>query len=483
MHRTAWVGLIATVLVLMLALPAWGQAEEPLRPETVHIVQHGETLGGIAERHGVASETIAHLNGIADPRAIYVGQRILIPEGAVSAQIETTPYVVQAGDTLVSLARRFRTTWQRLSQINGLVSPASIYAGQVIQRPSMESALVIGEVTSPALTGRPYVVHPGETIHRIALRHGVSPWALAASSRIANPALIYPGQELVIPGEGQGSLPDPFVSLDVQPLPVAQGEVLVIAVRTSEPVDLSGQVLGRQLQFGFSEPSSEYYGLVGVHVFTEPGLYELTLSATDGAGDVTVLTTEVVVRDGQFSYERIDLPDNRTSLLDPNVNADELAYLMQHLVFTPERHWSMPFQQPCVGTISAYYGTHRAYEGGPYTSYHTGVDFRAPSGTPVHAASAGTVVLAEPLTVRGNTVVIDHGWGVFTGYWHLSSLEVEVGQVVGPGDLIARVGNTGLSTGAHLHWEVWAGGISVNGLQWLDDSPAWPDGDWLAKGG
>jgi murein DD-endopeptidase MepM/ murein hydrolase activator NlpD len=83
------------------------------------------------------------------------------------------------------------------------------------------------------------------------------------------------------------------------------------------------------------------------------------------------------------------------------------------------------------------------------------------------------VVLADQLVVRGNALMIDHGWGLLTGYWHLSTIEVAVGQRVERGDLIGRIGNTGLSTGSHLHWEVWANGVNVNPLQWLDPFYPW----------
>jgi murein DD-endopeptidase MepM/ murein hydrolase activator NlpD len=84
-------------------------------------------------------------------------------------------------------------------------------------------------------------------------------------------------------------------------------------------------------------------------------------------------------------------------------------------------------------------------------------------------------MLAEPLTVRGNALVLDHGWGMLTGYWHLSKIEVDVGQRVQKGDLIARIGSTGLSTGSHLHWEMWVGGVNVNPMEWLRLFYAWPE--------
>jgi murein DD-endopeptidase MepM/ murein hydrolase activator NlpD len=91
---------------------------------------------------------------------------------------------------------------------------------------------------------------------------------------------------------------------------------------------------------------------------------------------------------------------------------------------------------------------------------------------PVVAPSGGVVVLAESLVVRGNAILIDHGWGVVTGYWHLSEVGVAVGQHVAQGERIGAVGNTGLSTGAHLHWEMWVNGVAVNALSWLDPDSA-----------
>jgi murein DD-endopeptidase MepM/ murein hydrolase activator NlpD len=474
--------LIALLLIAASAAPVQAQASKPL-PTTVHVVQRGETLLSIAQQYGTTVDAITHTNGITDPRNIYVGQSLTIPDGGVDAgTMEVVPYVVQAGDTVSSIARRYGTTWQTLVHINALLSPNSIYPGLVIQVPRVAptSETQVGFTRTTA--GLLYAVRPDDTPSRIALRYSISPWTLAAENDPTRLKLIYPGQDLIVPGEGTGPLPAPFKVIEVQPLPVPQGTTMVVAVYTTEPVNLRGRLFDQDVYF--AEEGGVYYGLVGVHVFTEPGMYELTLTAQDGAGHETSLTTEVIVTAGRFGYERIDLPADRASLLDPAVVAADRERLDTiRYAFTTDRHWTTPFQRPCVGTISAYYGTHRAYNDGPYTSYHTGVDFRAPGGSPVYAPAAGTVVMAEPLTVRGNVIFIDHGWGVLTGYWHLSSFEVAVGQYVEQGELIARVGNTGLSTGAHLHWEMWIGGISVDGLQWLEGTFPWPGAEGLATGG
>jgi murein DD-endopeptidase MepM/ murein hydrolase activator NlpD len=118
--------------------------------------------------------------------------------------------------------------------------------------------------------------------------------------------------------------------------------------------------------------------------------------------------------------------------------------------------------------ITSPFGTRRSYNDGPVSGFHGGTDFGAGTGTPIYAPAAGRVVLAEELIVRGNAVLIDHGIGVFSGYWHQSELAVREGQTVQPGDLIGYVGDTGLVTGAHLHWEMRVGGFAVDPIQWTE---------------
>jgi murein DD-endopeptidase MepM/ murein hydrolase activator NlpD len=85
----------------------------------------------------------------------------------------------------------------------------------------------------------------------------------------------------------------------------------------------------------------------------------------------------------------------------------------------------------------------------------------------IFAPAAGRIVFAAPLTVRGNATIIDHGLGVYSGFWHQSEILVQVGDMVEQGQVIGLVGGTGRATGAHLHWEVWVNGVQVNPLDWL----------------
>ncbi|MFT5194668.1 MAG: murein DD-endopeptidase MepM/ murein hydrolase activator NlpD, partial [Candidatus Promineifilaceae bacterium] len=124
--------------------------------------------------------------------------------------------------------------------------------------------------------------------------------------------------------------------------------------------------------------------------------------------------------------------------------------------------------EPVSGYLyySSYYGARRSYNGGPYASYHEGLDFAAYRGSNVYAPAAGVIALAETLYVRGGAVIIDHGIGVYTGFYHLDSIAVTAGSAVQQGDLIGTVGSTGLSTGPHLHWDLLVNGIWIDPFEW-----------------
>jgi murein DD-endopeptidase MepM/ murein hydrolase activator NlpD len=126
------------------------------------------------------------------------------------------------------------------------------------------------------------------------------------------------------------------------------------------------------------------------------------------------------------------------------------------------------FRAPLAGTltVTAPFGQRRAYNDGPVDSFHAGLDLRAARGTPVLAAAAGRVVLATRLQVRGNCIIIDHGMGVYTMYAHLSAFRVAQGATVKAGQVLGLSGNTGLSTAAHLHWEMHVSGPAVSALEW-----------------
>ena len=162
--------------------------------------------------------------------------------------------------------------------------------------------------------------------------------------------------------------------------------------------------------------------------------------------------------------------------IDPSITVpeDELIYNITSN-FTPDKYWSGIFSYPLdypdsAECITATFGVPRSYNGGSYQSFHTGIDFLGCVNNNIYAPASGVIVYTGPLPVRGNATIIDHGLGIFTGYWHQSEILVEIGQFVEAGQQIGVIGNTGRSNGAHLHFEVWVNGVQVDPFDWLENS-------------
>ena len=387
----------------------------------------------------------------------------------------TTTYIVRPGDTLFSIAARYRTTVTTLAQLNGIVNPTMVYVGQTLIVPATASQSLAPSATATSAPAGDlvYIVQPGETLYRIAVRYGTTAWTLAAYNKLDSPSVIYAGQRLMIPSGSKNSatvpalpsLPDPFVSVDVAPLPVIQGNTIVVTVLTSKPVSLNGTFLDWAIPF--VQEGNAYYGLVGIHAMQKVGLFPLTITATDSTGKRTTMTTSVQVGAGKFAYETINLPPDRQALLAPElVNAERDKLYKIFSAFTRSRYWNGLFTLPTTGGVSSVFGSRRAYSGGIFASYHEGTDFSGTNGVPIHAPADGMIVLAQPLTVRGNAIILDHGWGIFSGLYHMSEINVTVGQRVKQGQVVGKIGGTGLATGPHLHWDLRVRGLNVDPLQW-----------------
>lgn len=258
------------------------------------------------------------------------------------------------------------------------------------------------------------------------------------------------------------------LAVELESSQVSQGHTFVIQVRANRAVTVTGMLDDRPLRF--VEEEGRYWALVGFAAWSEVGRHPMSLMATDPLGRSMELTTAVEVAEVNFPVERIYLPPGHLALLDPEVvraENERLAPIFEGS--TPKRLWDALFVRPTQGEVSSHFGARRSYNGGPPRSHHGGVDFRLPpSGPAVMAANSGFVVLAEDLQVRGKAVIIDHGLGVYSGYYHLSEIAVQEGQWLDKGDFIGNMGQTGLATGPHLHWEMRVGGVNVDPLEWTE---------------
>ncbi|MFQ5695673.1 MAG: M23 family metallopeptidase [Terriglobia bacterium] len=265
----------------------------------------------------------------------------------------------------------------------------------------------------------------------------------------------------VLPAAGQGTPEEipcgPGLGLRLSSVDPKQGALVLVEVRSAAPLtELRAGWAGQALQFWpQGNPGNRHRALVGVDLGREPRTYPLSLSAAFRSGARVACSALVTVREGGYRMERLRVARRFTRLSKKNAErarreSERLRAILGTV--TPERLWNGGFRMPLAGVEGAgNFGRRRVLNDEP-RSPHGGEDFPAPAGTAVHAAQRGRVVLAEDLFFSGNTVVLDHGLGLFTYYAHLQSVAVKPGQLVEAGAVVGRVGATGRVTGAHLHW-------------------------------
>lgn len=465
MRRVDVVVLLALAWLAGATVVAHAQTDTPTPTPApgiplVHVIQAGENLTLIAEQYGVSVEAIQLVNNLSDASIIFPGQELIIPGG--EGEAIPTVYTIQFGDTLRGVAARFATDVDALVEANRLISPYLVPA--VDQSISVVSRT--GSATPQALTGSPYVVAEGESSLEVAARHGLSVMELATLNDLAPTAVLLPGQRLRLPGDAPyRDLPGGWVDMQLRPLPVVQGNTVALFAAALGDDLPGGEFAGQPLRF---LPSGDgYAALVGIDAFTEPGRYTVTLT-----GGGATFQQDVALLAADFGTQAIVVDAELSDLLDPALRRGEDEFLTTiYANFTEERRWDGLFQAPVTSTIvTAGYGGGRSYNDGPITIYHSGVDFAGQIGTPILAPAAGTIVFSDTLALRGQTLIIDHGMGVMTGYYHLSEIFVDVGETVAPGQPVAAGGSTGLSTGPHLHWDLRIMDVPVNGMQWLEQA-------------
>ncbi|MDP2849986.1 MAG: M23 family metallopeptidase [Sulfuricurvum sp.] len=199
------------------------------------------------------------------------------------------------------------------------------------------------------------------------------------------------------------------------------------------------------------------YAILPIDYYSPMGESNLTWSAPG-----KILSFPITIQSASYPTETLSVdpskvtppPEALERIERERANAERI-----YTHFTPIRYWNKPFIQPLDTFITSEYGSARTYNGS-LKSYHGGVDFRARTPISIQAANDGIVVLAEDRYYAGGTIIIDHGEGMYSCYFHLSRFDAKVGDYVKQGDSIALSGATGRITGPHLHF-----GMMVHGVQ------------------
>lgn len=412
MRRPAF--LAACAAFTLANLPALAA---PASEETVHVVEQGETLNGIANRAGVSAGAIATANGLKAPFSVRIGQKLKIPrEKAASVARATsseTSHTVKAGETLGGIASRTGVSVSAIAAANDLAEPYVVRVGQTLAIPRgpasvKTAARVIPAAARPApITGGDpasetlHVVAPGETLGGIAQRAEVPRVLIAEANGLAPPYVVKVGQKLHIPRTRRHT--------------VAAGET------------------GFAISYQYAVPWEQ----IAVANGLDP---QAPLQAGRNLLIPTVLNP----------------PPTSTPVSGPAPASSPAP------ASAPAK--SSRFLWPVSGDVRRGYATGN--------NYHDGLDIQAPKGTMVRAAAAGTVKFAgKEKDQFGNLVVIDHGDGWFTAYGFLSRVTVKQGAKVAAGERVGLVGSTGLAKGSELHFEVRREGKPVDPLDELPKAP------------
>lgn len=207
-----------------------------------------------------------------------------------------------------------------------------------------------------------------------------------------------------------------------------------------------------------------FQGVLAIPYERKPGPGVVTVSISkDTQKDSFPLNISVI--DGNYPSEKLHVDGKRVNLMSASdlvrIKKEQAEVAEIYKQVTPQKMWKGPFVFPIESSVTSPFGSRRVYNG-QLKNFHPGLDLKAPMKTPIRAPAPGVVVMAKNLFYTGNTVMLDHGYGVITLYAHMTELKVKKGQSVDTRDLLGLSGMTGRVTGPHLHWQAVIHRIKVN---------------------
>lgn len=457
--------IIALMFLLSSIKTVQAQGEVPY---PVYIVQSGETLTVIAEKFNISLDELISTNNIVDSNLISEGTELIIPgiEG-ISGVLTTTP--VEFGDNLPVLLRKHEISLVNFQLLNDITCPAELYVG---------SNLILPENTEEDAINSSVVINNDDSILEAALRRNLNPWYLSKSNQITGMQALAKDVLFFYSADSDGfqsTVSDKIAKVDLAPLPFVQGHTSVVRIYSDQNATLSGSLGGYQLNFFKDEPEQFYYALQGIHALAQPGLLNLVINGQFEDGETFSVEQMVLMESGGYTDEELSVQD---TMIDPETNAAESEQVAQILSpITNEKLWDGTFSFPVLGSLSdnsmgfsSYFGNRRSYNGGQYFGFHGGLDFLVVvADLGIYAPAPGRVVYVDTMNIRGNTVFIDHGQGIYSGYAHMQEFNVNVGDYVETGQIIGLIGKTGRVTGPHLHWDIFVNGNAVDPFDWIDN--------------
>jgi murein DD-endopeptidase MepM/ murein hydrolase activator NlpD len=250
---------------------------------------------------------------------------------------------------------------------------------------------------------------------------------------------------------------------------IANAQTILFEMESDEVISKAYVAyLGVRYPFYKAPVKEGYYALVPTGYYVKPKKTKAVIvRVIDGKKEYTPIS--IMIEKGAYQSERLHVASSRATISKKNrarIKKETQEAKKIYATFTTTSYISEPFLPPLESKITSVFGTKRLFNG-VLKSYHSGTDFRAAVGVPIVAANRGKVVLVKNRFFAGNSVIIDHGQGIYTGYYHLSKFKVKRGDIVERGEVIGLAGATGRVTGPHLHFAVHVGGVGVDPMQFL----------------
>lgn len=242
-----------------------------------------------------------------------------------------------------------------------------------------------------------------------------------------------------------------------------QGSVVQITIPDEDGIKSAALVWETQ-RAPMEKLRNAWTTILGVDLDRMPGEHKADLQLTMLDGRIETREAVIKVVEKEYPTTELKVAEQFVQLSDANLaratrEAEETDAIFKKV--TPEALWQRPFASPIPGRKGTNFGHRRVFNGEPRAP-HGGADLRATTGTPIQSTNRGRVVLAKNLFFTGNTVILDHGLGIYSLYAHLSRIDVARGTLVNIGQRLGLAGATGRVTGPHLHWAIRAQGARVD---------------------
>jgi len=260
------------------------------------------------------------------------------------------------------------------------------------------------------------------------------------------------------------------------PCEVRQGDVVSVRVQAAAQITAVEGHFDKTPIYFYREEGASFNGIFGVDMAAQPGRHSLRIVTKGPGGKPVEQVFAIEVAAGGFGVRHLTLAPAMVDLQGEILKRYQTERKRITEIYSqvrPMRLWQYSFIRPVEGQLTSTFGL-RSVLNGQDRAQHNGVDIGAPLGAEVGACNKGIVVLAQELCLEGNTIILDHGFGLYSIYMHLSELRVKEGDTVGIGDCIGLVGATGRVTGPHLHWGVKLLGARVDPFALLRVAP--PEG-------